>query len=397
MGLRFNLDHRFKCNCGKEHYTYIKKVVVELDALEVVGECLKDLNVGCKGLIVQDVNTRKVAGDYLRRRLSEDGFKVYSTIVDRPDEVNVNKVKDEIIKCKVDFVLGVGGTSVLDVVKAAAWKASTFDKKIPYLNFSTTVANNGLSSAVASIYEKKNDVETKVSKATDPPLAVIVDLKIISKTLENSITAWMVPAGCGDIIASLTALKDWELGRKEKGEYYCEYVADLTKASIDDVLTNAEKITSGEIEGLREYVYSLINSGVSMLLANSSRPCSGAEHLFSHYLDLYAEKKGYFFGRHGEQVAVGERLMSFHYINNNQENWWKEKKYQPEAILQFLKQVKCPYNIKQIKVSKELAVEALINAPLIRPERYTILHKKPLNKEEAIKLIEEAESSYLKI
>gem|GEM_PF-5454720 len=30
-----------------------------------------------------------------------------------------------------------------------------------------------------------------------------------------------------------------------------------------------------------------------------------------------------------------------------------------------------------------MAAEALINAPLIRPERYTILHKKPLNKEEA--------------
>jgi len=392
LGLRFKLDHRFKCNCGKEHYTYIKKVIVEPDALEMVSECLKELNIGCKGLIVQDVNTRKVAGEYLKQRLSENGFEVYSTIVDRPDETNVNKVKYEMIKYKVDFALGVGGTSVLDIVKAAAQDAKKINKKIPYLNFSTTAANNGLSSAVASIYEKKNDVEVKVSKATDPPLAVIVDLKIILKTLENSVTAWMVPAGCGDIIASLTALKDWELGRKEKGEYYCEYIADLTKASIDDALVNAEKISAGDLEGLKEYVYSLINSGAAMLLAGSSRPCSGAEHLFSHYLDLYAEKKGLFFGRHGEQVAVGERLMSFHHIKHNQEDWWKEKKYQPEAILQFLKQVKCPYSIKQIKVNKELAAEALINAPLIRPERYTILHKKPLNKEEAIKLIEGTEA-----
>ena len=390
--LRFKLDYRFKCNCGKEHYTYIKKVIVEPDALEMVSECLKELNIGCKGLIVQDVNTRKVAGEYLRQRLSENGFKVYSTIVDRPDETNVNKVKYEMIKYKVDFALGVGGTSVLDIVKAAAQDAKKINKRIPYLNFSTTAANNGLSSAVASIYEKKNDIEVKVSKATDPPLAVIVDLKIILKTLENSTTAWMVPAGCGDIIASLTALKDWELGRKEKGEYYCEYIADLTKASIDDALINVEKISAGDLEGLKEYVHSLINSGAAMLLTGSSRPCSGAEHLFSHYLDLYAEKKGLFFGRHGEQVAIGERLMSFHYIKHNQECWWKEKKYQPEAILQFLKQVKCPYSIKQIKVNKELAAEALVNAPLIRPERYTILHKKPLNKEEAIKLIEEAEA-----
>ncbi len=390
--LRFNLNYRFKCNCGKEHYTYIKRVIVEPNALEIVDECLKDLNVGYKGLIVQDVNTRRVAGEYLTQRLNEEGFEIYHVVVNRPDEANVNKVKNEMVKWNVDFALGVGGTSVLDIVKAAtALSLKEIGKRIPYINFSTTAANNGLSSAVASIYEKKNNIEVKVSKPTDPPLAVIVDLKIVSKTLENPTTAWMVPAGCGDIIGSLTALKDWELGRKEKDEYYCEYIADLTKASIDDTLKNAEKIAIGDLEGLKEYVYSLINSGAAMLLAGSSRPCSGAEHLFSHYLDLYAEKKGLILGRHGEQVAIGERLMAFYHIMHNQENWWKERKYQPEAILQFLKQVKCPYTIKQIGVNKELAIEALINAPLMRPERYTILHKKPLNKKEATKLIEAAE------
>jgi len=390
--LRFKLNYRFKCNCGKEHYTYIKKVIVEPNAIEMVGECLKDLNIGCKGLIVQDVNTKKVAGDYLRLKLNEEGFKVYSVTVDKPNEANINKVKDEIIKCKTDFTLGVGGTSVLDVVKAAAWEASKINKKIPYLTFSTTTANDGLSSAIASIYEEKNGIKNKVSKPTDPPLAVIVDLNIISKTLEDSATAWMIPAGCGDIIGKLTALKDWELGRKEKGEYYCEYTAGLAKASVDDVLKNSEQIAAGDLKGLKEYVESLISSGVAMILAGSSRPCSGSEHLFSHYLELYAIRKGLPLGKHGEQVAVGERLMAIHHMKHNQEGWWKEKRYQPEEILQFLKKVKCPYTISQIKISREAAVEALINAYSIRPERYTILHKKPLNKKEAISLIDEVEA-----
>ncbi|MBS7655256.1 iron-containing alcohol dehydrogenase [Candidatus Bathyarchaeota archaeon] len=391
--LRFKLDYRFKCNyCGREHYTYIKRVIVEPDAIEMIGECLKELNIGYKGLIVQDINTKRIAGDRLKQILKEENFKVYSVIIERPDEKNINKVESEIIRCGVDFVLGVGGTSVLDVAKAAAWKASKFNKKIPYLSFSTTAANDGLSSAAASIYEEKSGVENKVSKATAPPLAVIVDLRIILKTLENPATAWMIPAGCGDIIGKLTALKDWEMGKREKEEYYCEYIAGLTKASIDDVLKNSERIAAGELEGLREQVYSLISSGVAMILAGSSRPCSGAEHLFSHYLDLYAIKKGLPLGRHGEQVAVGERLMALHYIKHNLEGWWKEAKYQPEAILQFFKQVKCPYTISQIKISKENAVEALVNAPLIRPERYTILHKKPLNKKEASSLVNEIEA-----
>jgi glycerol-1-phosphate dehydrogenase [NAD(P)+] len=391
--LRFNLDYKFKCKCSKEHYTYIKRVITEPNAIEMVSECLKELSIGCKGLIVQDVNTKSVAGDRLKQMLEKEEFKIYSVIINRPDERNIDKVENEAITRKVDFVLGVGGTSVLDVAKAAAWKASKINKKIPYLTFSTTAANDGLSSAVASIYEKKDGVENKVSKPTDPPLAVIVDLNIISKTLENPETAWMIPAGCGDIIGKLTALKDWEIGRKERGEYYCEYIADLTKASIDDALKNSERIAAGELEGLREYVHSLISFGVAMLLASSSRPCSGSEHLFSHYLDLYAERRGLPLGKHGEQVAVGERLMALHHIKHNQENWWKEERYQPEAILQFLKKVKCPYKISQIKVSREAAIEALIYAPSIRPERYTILHKKPLNKDEAAKLIREIEAN----
>ncbi|MEM3151422.1 MAG: iron-containing alcohol dehydrogenase, partial [Candidatus Bathyarchaeia archaeon] len=230
--------------------------------------------------------------------------------------------------------------------------------------------------------------ENKVSKVTDPPLAVIVDLNIISKTLENPATAWMIPAGCGDIIGKLTALKDWELGRKEKGEYYCEYIADLAKASVNDVLEKPERIATGELEGLKDYVESLISSGVAMILAGSSRPCSGSEHLFSHYLELYAIREGLPLGRHGEQVAVGERLMAIYHMRHNQENWWREKRYQPEEVLHFLKKVKCPHTISQIKISEEVAVEALINAPLIRPERYTILHKKPIkSRNEAIELI----------
>ncbi|MEM4650046.1 MAG: iron-containing alcohol dehydrogenase, partial [Candidatus Bathyarchaeia archaeon] len=142
------------------------------------------------------------------------------------------------------------------------------------------------------------------------------------------------------------------------------------------------------IEGLKDYVESLISSGVAMILAGSSRPCSGSEHLFSHYLELYAIREGLPLGRHGEQVAVGERLMAIYHMRHNQENWWREKRYQPEEVLHFLKKVKCPHTISQIKISEEVAVEALINAPLIRPERYTILHKKPIkSRNEAIELI----------
>ena len=49
----------------------------------------------------------------------------------------------------------------------------------------------------------------------------------------------------------------------------------------------------------------LIYSGVSMLIAGSSEPASGGEHLISHVLDMLAYAKGELPDFHGAQVGVG--------------------------------------------------------------------------------------------
>jgi glycerol dehydrogenase-like iron-containing ADH family enzyme len=48
-----------------------------------------------------------------------------------------------------DLLIGVGGTSVLDITKLAAHK-----KNVRYVLFSTGIANNGMGSSIASIYVK---------------------------------------------------------------------------------------------------------------------------------------------------------------------------------------------------------------------------------------------------
>ncbi|MCP8321676.1 MAG: NAD(P)-dependent glycerol-1-phosphate dehydrogenase, partial [archaeon] len=48
-----------------------------------------------------------------------------------------------------------------------------------------------------------------------------------------------------------------------------------------------------------------------------------------------------------------------------------------------LKNVHAPINASEIEIDPNLIVEAILLAPQIRPERYTILHKLKLDRESA--------------
>jgi len=97
-----------------------------------------------------------------------------------------------------------------------------------------------------------------------------------------------------------------------------------------------------------------------MEIAGTSRPCSGAEHKFSHALDKMIPNKT---SLHGEQVALGTILVS--YLRGNDFDRFR----------MFFKSVGLPTNSREIGIAKEAIIEALLNAPSTRPGRYTILEE----------------------
>ena len=117
-------------------------------------------------------------------------------------------------------------------------------------------------------------------------------------------------------------------------------------------------------------VEALISSGVAACIAGSSRPCSGAEHLFSHAVD-YLEPG---IGLHGEKCGIGAILIA-----KLQGQDWKK-------IIQMLKNVGAPTTAKDIGLSSGTLAKALTIAQSLRPERYTILSQVKMNKEKAIAL-----------
>ncbi|ASA77847.1 NAD(P)-dependent glycerol-1-phosphate dehydrogenase [Thermococcus sp. 5-4] len=314
----------------------------------------KRLGLGERALVLYGPKTKEIAGKDIEKSLRES-FDVSALVIREASMEEVERSLAKIRDDNSDWLIAVGGGSIIDVAKLASFKAG-----VPFISFPTTASHDGIASANASI----KDLGTKTSVKAVPPVAVIADVRVI-KTAPYRYLA----AGVGDMISNLTAVKDWQLAHRIKGEYYSEYAASLSLMSAKMVIKNADIIRLGNEESVRKVVKGLISCGVAMSIAGSSRPASGAEHLFSHALDAIAPKPAL----HGEQVGVGTIIMA--YLHGLK---W-------ERIRETLKKVGAPTNAYELGIDPEYIIEALTIAHTIRPERYTILGKDGLTREAAEK------------
>ncbi|WP_297091315.1 NAD(P)-dependent glycerol-1-phosphate dehydrogenase [Thermococcus sp.] len=314
----------------------------------------KRLGLGERALVLYGPKTKEIAGKDIEKSLRES-FDVSALVIREASMEEVERTLAKIRDGNADWLIAVGGGSIIDVAKLASFKAG-----VPFISFPTTASHDGIASANASI----RDLGTKTSVKAVPPVAVIADVRVI-KTAPYRYLA----AGVGDMISNLTAVKDWQLAHRIKGEYYSEYAASLSLMSAKMVIKNADIIRLGNEESVRKVVKGLISCGVAMSIAGSSRPASGAEHLFSHALDAIAPKPAL----HGEQVGVGTIIMA--YLHGLR---W-------EKIRETLKKVGAPTNAYELGIDPEYIIEALTIAHTIRPERYTILGKDGLTREAAEK------------
>ncbi|ASJ00878.1 NAD(P)-dependent glycerol-1-phosphate dehydrogenase [Thermococcus gorgonarius] len=323
----------------------------------LTGEVLnvaRRLRLGRRALVLYGPKTMKIAGKDVEESLSEE-FDVKGVTIKGASMEEVEKTMKLASDFNADWMVAVGGGSIIDVAKLSAYRLG-----IPFISFPTTASHDGIASANASI----KDLGAKTSVKARPPIAVIADVEII-KTAPYRYLA----AGVGDIISNLTAVKDWQLAHRIKGEYYSEYAASLSLMSAKMVIKNADIIRLGNEESVRKVVKGLISSGVAMSIAGSSRPASGAEHLFSHALDMLLEKPAL----HGEQVGVGTIIMA--YLHGLK---W-------ERVKETLKKVGAPTNAYGLGIEPEVVIKALTIAHTIRPERYTILGRDGLTWEAAEK------------
>jgi glycerol-1-phosphate dehydrogenase [NAD(P)+] len=318
-------------------------------------------------LIVADKNTKRISGDRIAKILSGSGFEVNSAVLSSPivrrdipvawpSMKEVNAVVKSATENDSDFLIGVGGGSVIDVTKLASYELSK-----PYISVPTSAAHDGMASPRASLKSKTGSI----SKTAVSPIAILADTAIISKAPYR-----MLASGCADVISNLSAVKDWELAHRLKNEEFSTFAASLSVTASKLLLDKAEDIRSGLEEAVWQAVKCMIVSGVAMSVAGTTRPASGSEHMFSHMLDRIAPGKAL----HGEQCGVGAIMMM--YLHG--EDW--------QEIRDFLKTIGSPTTAKELGIPKKKILEALLEAQKIRPDRYTILGEQGLTREAAKKL-----------
>jgi len=333
-------------------------VLIGHGVLEQIGTVCKHLEVEKRAIVVTGCHTRKIAGEKAGEILADAGYEINLIEVGSINGESIESVKKLALEDKAEFMLGVGGGRIIDTGKIAS-----YELHIPFISVPTIASHDGIASPRASLKDK--DRGNPVSIQTHAPLAIVADTAIIFSAPYR-----FTAAGCGDIIANFTAVRDWQLAHRLRDATFSNYAAALSEMTANMIMENAKEIGKEEEKSVWTVVKALVSSGVAMSIAGSSAPASGSEHKFSHALDMIVEKPAL----HGEQCGVGTIMMTYLYG----ENW--------QRIRDVLKEIGAPTTAKELGIKDEYIIEALTSAHKINPRRYTILGDSGLTYEAAEKL-----------
>jgi len=296
------------------------------------------------------INISLITGGKRVKRIAEKiashfDFRISTFSLENTLTEDTRKIEKNILKQKTGLIIGIGGGSILDIGKSVACHIN-----IPFLSFPTTLSNDGIYSPVVVIKNNK-----RIEREWTPlPEGIIVDTDIIKKAPYNTILA-----GIGDLMANLSAVKDWQISSRHTDEPINYEALYLSKAAAEKfmyyILCQKSYDKSVLIRKLTE---SLIMSGISMAVAGSSRPASGSEHLISHCLDRILKKSL----MHGIQTGIST-IFTLSLQNSE---------YLP-LVKNLYKALSFPLHLSELSIDKSTFISAIKCSPKIR-KRFTVLN-----------------------
>jgi glycerol-1-phosphate dehydrogenase [NAD(P)+] len=206
------------------------------------------------------------------------------------DQQTVDELVDVIRREQCTGLLAVGSGTINDICKSAA----TITQK-PLVTVATAASMNGYTSAISALTVHG----LKITESCMPPVAIIADPEILA-TAPTEMNA----AGFGDLLSKNASTADWLMSHTLLGEYYCDLPSAVVEAALARCIESAAAIAANRPAGLAVLVEALLRSGISMVLAGSSSPASGGEHLISHLWDMTAHWTGRTPALHGQQTGV---------------------------------------------------------------------------------------------
>ncbi|MBR2024303.1 MAG: iron-containing alcohol dehydrogenase, partial [Clostridia bacterium] len=196
----------------------------------------------------------------------------------------------------VDLMVGIGSGVMQDLCKYVAHFAS-----IPYMIVATAPSMDGYASSGAAMILKG----MKETVPASLPYAIIADTEVLKNAPMD-----MIKAGYGDIIGKYSALNDWKLSTCVNGEYFCQYIYDVTYDMILKTLNTAKGLLERDEDSIKILTEALMIVGIMMSFATTSRPASGSEHHLSHFFEITGIINGEEYFPHGIDVVYSTVVTS---------------------------------------------------------------------------------------
>ncbi|MBO1329691.1 iron-containing alcohol dehydrogenase family protein [Streptomyces sp. VRA16 Mangrove soil] len=255
------------------------------------------------------------------------------------------KLADDIKKAgRFDAIVGLGGGKIIDCGKFAAARVG-----LPLVAVATNLSHDGLCSPVATL---DNDAG-RGSYGVPNPIAVVIDLDIIREAPVR-----FVRSGIGDALSNISAVADWELAARERGEDIDGLAAAMARQAGEAVLRHPGGV--GDDGFLQVLAEGLVMTGIAMSVSGDSRPASGACHEINHAFDLLYPKRA---ASHGEQCGLGA-AFAMHLRGAHDESAY---------MAEVLRRHGLPVLPEEIGFTVDEFVKVVEFAPQTRPGRYTIL------------------------
>ena len=259
------------CSCGMVHRCSIKHVIIESGAVKKIGSLLGSYR---KILLVADSNTYKTCGPEVAAQI---GDRLESTLIYQrqglliPNEEAIEEMRSK-LTAETDLIVGIGSGVIQDLCKCVS-----FQEKLPYHIIATAPSMDGYASVGAAMIIGG----MKVTYNAHVPEAIIADTEILKDAPMD-----LIKSGYGDILGKYSCLNDWKLSRVVRGEYFCQYVYDLTFDMLIKTKDLGPSLLARDPEAIRILMEALVGVGVAMAFVGNSRPASGSEHHLSHFFEI---------------------------------------------------------------------------------------------------------------
>lgn len=281
-----------------------------------------------------------------------------------PESMEQKRIEAQISSLpEVKTVFGIGGGSACDAAKLTA--------AIRRTRFILAPTILSVDAPFTSAIGVRVDGRVRYIGEVYPD-HLLIDFELLKKAPHK-----LNRAGIGDILSIYTALWDWRLAAREKGESFDQKIAEQSQGLLDRMFQGVDDLRQAEEKGLRLLAELYVGEVALCERFGNSRPEEGSEHYFAYCLE-WITGKHYL---HGELIVLAVIITSIY-------------QGQPvESVLDFCRRLGVNYRPKQIGVEIDEIKKTLLALPEYLDQEtqllYGVYHHKGVNETAVDRLLAE--------